>query len=284
MLATLVVLSFVTGSCSAAERNSVLVITNSESPISMAIGNYYAAARKIPRENIVQLKIPLRDAKLGDRADETITDTNYQRLIRRPLEEWIEERGLRDSLEILVTTKGIPLRVSGNKPVMTDWLRTASVASVDAELSLLFSDSAGSAGIVDSINPFFDARLPFREFREQNPGTSLQYMVARLTGYGNDLDVASGLPRDIKNLIDAATREGDENEVGTWLVDEDPSRGKGLWIANQLWLQLTSEILSAMGLKVQHDRSRMFVSDAGSIAGYTSWGSNDGKDPGQPYY
>ena len=146
MLSALASLCLMISSCSVAERNNVLVITNSESPISVAIGTYYAKARMIPSENVVRLKVPLRDPKLANVADETITAAQYDELIRQPLERLIEERGLRDTIEILVTTKGIPLRVDGHGPGIEDWLRTASRASLDAELSLLFSDGAGYDG------------------------------------------------------------------------------------------------------------------------------------------
>lgn len=284
MLSGLAVLCLLNGSCSATERDDIVVITNSESAISMAIGDYYAVARMISRNNVVRLKIPLRDAKLEDRADETITADQYEELIRQPLELILEARGLRDSVEILVTTKGIPLRVEEKTSSRGNWLRIASRASVDAELSLLFSNSAGSAGIMDSINPFFDARVSFREFRRQNPDAALRYMVARLTGYATSLDDATGLPTDIKHLIDSATAEPDDLAAEVWLVDEDPGQAPGLAISNRLWLAATADILSGMGLKVHHDRELEFVSGVDSIAGYTSWGSNDGNDAGKPFY
>lgn len=260
------------------------MITNSESPISVAIGDYYAAVRNVPSENVVRLKIPLGDPTLADRSHETISAAQYDEWIRQPLERWIEEQGIRDSLEILVTTKGIPLRVDGATSPTGNWLRDASRAAVDAELSLLFSDAAGSAGIPGSINPFFDARRSFRDFRKRNPDASLRYMVARLTGYANEFDAETGVPRDVKQLIDAATLPADESVKPVWLVDEDPSREPGLLIANRIWLSPTVQILSAMGLDVHHDRESTFVSDAAAIAGYASWGSNDGHDPGNPYY
>ncbi|MBW2293451.1 MAG: TIGR03790 family protein [Deltaproteobacteria bacterium] len=260
------------------------MITNSESPISLAIGEYYAAARNVPSRNVVQLKIPLRDPTLASPAHETISAEQYDEWIRQPLEQLIDERGIRESIEILVTTKGVPLRVDGEKSSAEDWLRVTSQAAVDAELSLLFSDAAGSAGIPESINPFFDARGSFREFRRANPDASLRYMVARLTGYANEIDSGTRVPTDIKQLIDAATGYTDGADNPIWLIDEDPSRDPGLSIANQIWLGPTAEILSAMGLKVQYDREPEFVSDVEGIAGYSSWGSNDGHDAGDPYY
>ncbi len=271
-------------SCSVDRHDEVLVITNSQSPISIAIGDYYARARNVPPENVVQLKIPLRDPTLADRSQETISPDEYDEWIRRPLERLIDDRGIRDSLEILVTTKGIPLRVQGEAPSMTDWLRDTTRAAVDAELSLLFSDAVGSAGVAESTNPFFDAREPFRDYRRRNPDQPLRYMVARLTGYANEFDLGSSVPRDVRQLIDAATLPGDEASNSVWLVDEDANQKPGLAVANRIWLEPTAKILAAMGLDVRHDRNPEFVSDVSAIAGYASWGSNDSQDAGAPYY
>ena len=92
------------------------------------------------------------------------------------------------------------------------------------------------------MNPFFDARSSFREFRQANPDASLRYMVARLTGYANEIDSGTRVPTDIKRLIDAATGHTDSADNPIWLVDEDPSRDPGLSIANQIWLGPTAEV------------------------------------------
>ena len=50
--------------CSGDPHPEVLVLVNSESPISVAIGETYAARRGIPGRNILPLSIPLEDANL----------------------------------------------------------------------------------------------------------------------------------------------------------------------------------------------------------------------------
>ena len=277
-------LGFCSLACSGERHPEILVVINRESPISIAIGEYYADRRGIPDRNVVRLEIPLKDPTLADPAYETITAAQYHEWIREPLEDWIEDHGLRDQIEILVTTKGVPLRVDGTTTNVENWLNVTSRAAVDAELSLLFSQGVGSAGITESINPYFDARIPFRAFRERNPDAPLHYMVARLTGYADRFDRETQIPLDVKQLIDGANEPTDEQDDSTWLVDEDPSREPGLRIANRIWLETTAKILEAMGLAVQHDQQNRFVSNVSTIQGYTSWGSNDGSDPGEPYY
>ncbi|MDP6979724.1 MAG: TIGR03790 family protein [Myxococcota bacterium] len=279
----LVALVAATG-CFGERHPEVLVIVNSESPTSLAIGRYYAELRGVPAGNVVELAISLDDPTLADAAQETVSAEQYHELLREPIERYLEEYDLRDTIEIIVTTKGIPLRIDGKTATMEHWLNVTTQAAVDAELSLLFSDAAGSAGISQSINPYFDARVSFGTFREENPDSPLRYMVARLTGYANEFDRETQLPVDVKRLIDGANGPAIVPGDATWLVDEDPSRGPGHAIANRIWLEATASILSAMKLPVTHDRENEFVSDRATIVGYTSWGSNDGNDAGKPYY
>ena len=271
--------------CSGRDHDEVLVITNSESPASVAIGEYYAAKRGVPSENIVKLKIPLWDAKLPDRSPETVGPEHYDEWIRQPLEAFIDERGLRDSIQILVTTKGIPLRIDGETSAIDTWLRDTSQASVDAELSLLFSDRAGSAGIPNDVNPYFNARMSFSKFRKNHPDARLRYMVARLTGYATETDQDTQVPVDIKRLIDSGADEDvEEATPQVWLIDEDPSHPPGLDAVNRMWLAPTAKVLAGMGARVEHNVEDEFASGVNNLAGYASWGSNDRHDAGKPYY
>lgn len=284
MAAFVALLALLGSGCFGERHPEVLVLTNRASPTSVAIGAYYAEKRGIPAGNVLALEIPLEDATLANRTQETISPDTYQRLIREPVEHYLEQNDLREQIEILVTTKGIPLRIDGKTTTMEHWLKVNTQAAVDAELSLLFTEGAGSAGIQKSINPYFNAGIPFREFREKNPEAPLRYMVARLTGYANEFDPETQLPLDVKRLIDSASGPAVVPGDATWLVDVDPSRGPGHAIANRIWLDAAALILRAMGLPVRHDQEDEFASGVATIMGYTSWGSNDGNDAGKPYY
>ena len=271
--------------CSPSGHPEVLVVVNGESPISVAIGGHYAATREIPEQNLVILSIPLEDPQLQRAEQETISREGYDALIREPLERHLSEAGLADSIEIIVTTKGVPLRVDGTRATMATWLRDTTLASVDAELSLLFSDASGSAGVVGSVNPYFDSSMSFRKFRKKRPESSLRYMVARLTGYAAELDPESRIPRDIESLMDSAVAETPEPAPRTtWLIDEDSSLSGKLTAGNIVLLQPTAAALSAMKLDVTSDRKPDFAYGIDGIQGYASWGSNDGHDPGPPFY
>jgi uncharacterized protein (TIGR03790 family) len=198
---------------------------------------------------------------------------------------------MRDRIEMIVLTKGVPLRVAGTRVPLATWLRDSTLASVDAELALLFSGRDGSAGVHTSANPYFDSDQSFAEFREQNPHAPLRYLVARLTGYQSDVDRETGVPRDVKALIDGALAEDPTSDQGAapgeervWLIDENPSLPPNRAAANRLLLASAAASLRALGLNVVHDTRDEFASDVQNIAGYASWGSNDPDAPDEPTY
>ena len=275
--------------CGGGPEDTVLVVVNGESPVSRAIGEYYLERRGIPRENLVTLDIPLSDPALGDASAQSISRAGYQTLVRDPIATFLSENELRERIEIIVLAKGIPLRVEGAEVPRALWLRDSTTASVDAELALLFSDRDGSAGVADAVNPYFDSDQSFADFRRQNPGSPLHYLVARLTGYQSEVDPETGVPRDVKALIDraqaedpASGSEADESHTRVWLIDEDPSLPPDRAAANTVLLTPTAAVLRALGLRVIHETTELFAGDVQDIAGYASWGSNDLNSPGQP--
>jgi uncharacterized protein (TIGR03790 family) len=284
-VAALAVAAPLTGSAGASDGvrpDQVLIVVNENSAISKAIGEYYRAARGIPASNVLAITTPLRAADHSDRRDETTNNANYARWIRDPVEEFLTEKGLRDKIQVIVTTKGVPLRISGGPGTTSPTaLRDHPRASVDAELALLFSGLDGSKGVVDMNNPYFDATDSFAAFRAANPKSPLRYLVARLTGYQTDLDPKTGVPVDVKALIDRAQSP---EAAGSYLVDEDPKQKPGTSGGNTALLSPTAAALRSLGLFVLHDESARFRSDVDGILGYASWGSNDRGDAGPPFY
>lgn len=267
------------GACTSPPHPEVLILVNGESPISRAIGEYYRILRRVPPENMLALSIPLDDPSLSTSAHETIGRTAYERDIRDPVAAFLTENGLADSITTIVIAKGVPLRIGGETGEIA--LRDSTRASVDAELALLFSELDGSPGIEGMANPYFNSALPFARFREEHPESPLRYLVARLTGYQDPLDPVSGLPEDVKRLIEAPFLTG---EPGRFLVDEDPNQTTGRQAGNVGLLAPAAAALAALGWPGTHDQSPTFVADADAIAAYASWGSNDTGDAGPPFY
>jgi uncharacterized protein (TIGR03790 family) len=262
----------------------VLIVVNSESAISKAIGEYYRERRKIPTSNVVQIPLPLADATLSDAAQEVIDRRAFIEQIRDPIEKFLTETGLAETIEIIVTTKGIPLRVhEKTRRANPSVLRDIRSASVDAELALLFSGRDGEPGVATTVNPYFNSKESFAAFRRRHPESPLRYLTARLTAYQDPPEAESDgrVPRDVKSLIDAA--QGRESGR-IYLIDEDPTQPGNRAPGNRLLLAPAAATLGALGLTVFHDRNPAFRFDVHEIGGYASWGSNDRNDSGAPFY
>jgi uncharacterized protein (TIGR03790 family) len=266
-------------------HGEVLVVVNSQSPLSVATGNYYADQRSVPAQNVLSLSIPLLDPNLGNAADEQVNTANFTAWIRTPIENFLIANGLTDSIQIIVLTPGIPLKVASVYcPYDNLYLRDCPRASVDAELAILFSPLIGAGGIGangQAINPYFDSSQVFGSWRLAHPTAPLRYLVARLAGYQTPVDPETGVPAQVKALIDGAV---DYASGGGALIDEDPSQPGGLQPGNRAILAPGAAMLAALGLPVQHDTTTTFVSNASNLLAYASWGSNDYADAGPPYY
>jgi uncharacterized protein (TIGR03790 family) len=267
-----------------ASHPEVLIVVNGNSPLSVATGQYYESARKVPAANVLTLDVPLSDPTLSTVADQFISRTNFDNEIRTPIEDFLTQNGLVDSIRIIVLAPGIPLRVNASCTLDAYYLRDCNTASVDAELAVLFSPLVGAGGVGadgEAANPYFDSSTPFAQWRTDNPGAALHYLVARLAGYQTPVDANTGVPYDVKALIDHGH---DIPLAGTALVDESPSRGGSYEGGNAVLLAPAAAQIAALGEPVVHDTTNTFVSDLQAITLYASWGSNDGHTAGAPFY
>ena len=103
------------------DYSDVAVIINNESEESRTIGTAFALARNIPPERVLLL------TNESTPTGETINANQFTQFFAEPISEMIENRNLTE-LNVLVTTKGIPLRVNGGTNIR---------ASFDSELALI---------------------------------------------------------------------------------------------------------------------------------------------------
>jgi uncharacterized protein (TIGR03790 family) len=215
---------------------NVLLAVNESSAISRSIGEYYALRRHIPLKNICRLNVA---------ANEDISRADYNRRIAAPIAACLRSNRLTETVLYIVTTSGVPLRISGPEN---------EIASVDSELTLLYSDLRGPphrvAGALS--NPFF-GRLN-AVFR--HPDFPI-YLVTRLAGYD--------FP-DVKSIIDRALAARNRGEFVIDLKSNDDAMGND-WLRNAA-LKLPKE-------RVVLDESEKVLYGERDVIGYAGWGSND---------
>ena len=220
----------------------VALLVNDNSPISLEIGTYFAQKRGISPLRVINLSVPAR---------ETINPGEFDELARQ-VKENLSDRGLTDEINYLVTTKGVPLRVSGSQMRM---------ASVDSELMLLdgpYEDRIH--GNYWMTNPYFNK---FDPFSREKYGIRL---VTRLTGYTKE---------EAMNLIDLA--DDSLGQRGRALLDMDPGKdgNAGYKIAND-WMRNAHSWLTNNGYESLLDENGTFRTSWTNTSAYFSWGSNDG--------
>jgi uncharacterized protein (TIGR03790 family) len=223
----------------------VLVVYNGNSGLSVKIAKYFQAARDIPELNMVNLT--------NISAVETVSKTVFDE-IRGQIEGHLDDNNLTQKINYIVTTKGVPLRVSGS---------TMGRACLDNELTMIkgsYQGSIGNSGWL--INPYFQLDEPFSKSKLD------LYLVTRLTGFKWE---------QIKKLIDNATAS--TGQRGTYVLDVDASKGYtgGYGIGN-VWIRDANNILTQKGIPTFYDNTNTFVTGNSNVMGYASWGSNDNYD------
>jgi len=247
--------------------DDVGVIINTNDTNSVAIGEYFASERGVPARNIIRIDAP---------PQETITGGQFD-TVRAEIEAYLISTGLVDSLNYLVTTKGVPLRVNyGGTLIQPD----ARNASFDAEIMLILGDNASHIGRNTLIIPpnsvrahqYFMKDEPFKR-SGIIPGTSPprtydMFLTTRLTGLTREDAIA---------LID---RSGPftfvDKDSAMFVFDRDPRPIQ--LVPYDSNLAVAGAMVGSLGWNVLLNEDSVFVTDQRNVIGYASWGSNDHYD------
>jgi len=219
---------------------NVLVVVNSGSALSRAVGEYYARARHIPKKNVCGIGAPNK---------EEIVREEYDRSVAAPIAGCLARGRLTEQILYIVTTAGVPLKIRGTgEPLRT------TAASVDSELALLYGDVKGTKHPLPGplANPFYAHRTqPFR-----HPDFPI-YLVTRLAAY----DFA-----DIRALVDRALAARNQGKFVLDLKDSDDAPGNN-WLRDA-YIALPRD-------RVVFDESKRVVEGIRDVIEYGAWGSND---------
>jgi len=251
----------IVGTCSTLafglESTGVLVLYNAASADSQEIAQYYAQVH--PGVRLLGLQ--------GVGTDEEVTEDVYLNSIRPQV-----LAALDDSVDCIVTTKGLPLRIRNTNPGSHPITNVYS--SLESELTRI--DTISTADQMGNqmppmpslppsltnpavVNPYCGQSEPFDY---ETYGTRL---AARLDGFTAD---------DVKTSIARAcgfTVYSDKH----FIVDDDPD------ITYDRMAELADNVLAPRGLNYQYDNTDAFIRDAaGPVIGYVSHGRHGGAPAG----
>ncbi|MEC7350689.1 MAG: LamG-like jellyroll fold domain-containing protein [Candidatus Thermoplasmatota archaeon] len=231
------------------DYSDVGVLINNLSDESRTIGWAFVAARNISLDRVFLFN------QSGTPTGETINRNQFNTYFATPFLEMLQNRSSVNSLNYLVTTKGIPLRVSGGN----------DKASFDQELALL--GGAYNSTIGDNYWGTHDygplAGKAMEPFTRSKYGF---FLVTRLTGYTVDTAL---------DLIQRANQS--LGQRGTFVLDLATNRNEsGYKFWNDDLYTANTTLNGSMGLPVLFDEETEFITNVSNVMGYASWGSNDG--------
>lgn len=226
--------------------HQILLVVNDADPSSKQVAGYYRDRREIPTHDI---------CTLNTTPAEEITWDIYLKEIEDPIAACLKNGHLTETVLYIVTTMGVPLKITGPGSGMT-----AEYASVDSELTLLYSKMKGFAhGRAGPIpNPFFGNRdAPFR-----HPSFPI-YLVTRLAAF----DVA-----DAQQMINRSLQA---KNTGKFIIDAQSTAGGD----GNAWLRNAALVLPRS--RVVLDVDPMVLYQQNNVIAYAGWGSNDGQRKGR---
>jgi len=263
--------------------DQVLLVINARSPVSRAVGKYYAAHRQI--KNILEVRCT--DSALSP-DNETIRLPAYKATIERPIRDYLASH---PGIDFIVLTKGIPIRIIGGQTGNTATGPDAAVPSLDSYLAALdYEDTPGAwkyhftakgdfaANGYAWANRYWNANEPFSHAKFGG------YLVTRLDGYTKkdaialvDRALASEqLPPPGRVLLDVQPAFGIDDDVTTQPAQLPPVISKETdWSNYNTDMVHASQVLAGRGVPSELDQRRRFIGHRHGLAGYFSFGSND---------
>jgi uncharacterized protein (TIGR03790 family) len=226
--------------------SDVAVIVNANSTFSQAIGTYFKSQRNIPDQNIITIHC--------SSAEEV--DAAEFNSMRSQIESYLQANNLVDSINYLVTTKGVPLKINRGETCSTN----SPSASVESELMCILGSYAGYIGANGRYySPYYSKNQHFSR------ATQGIYLVTRLDAYTT---------QEVFDLID---RSGPATRVSSnscYVLDQDPTWNASAEFLND-YMTTARNLLAERGKNVELNSDSVYVTSRKGVLGYVSWGSND---------
>lgn len=222
------------------EGSRVLVIMNSLDPSSVRLGRYYGQKRQVPKENLVLLSVD---------PTEEVSQSSFSTSIEAPVRQALARS--KNEIDFLLLVRGVPIRVreggySVDSLLMSHGLKTEKL-------------TVGGSTMDVAPNPYFRRNEPFR-----HKATGF-YLACRLDGYTE---------ANARSLVDNSLAA--KPHKGPFLLDEATNRTGSSFGQVQATLGRAATLLEGRGFEAVLDRQSTFAGSTVPVAGYVTWGSNDG--------
>ena len=222
--------------------STVVVVKNLSNADSVAIADYYAAKRKLPAENVCEVR--MTDV-------EECSYKEYAEQLMGPLKQFLAQH--KRPVDYVVLTKGIPIRTHEG---------AGGGLSVDSLVVMMdTAEPAGRPGGVATMmegNPYFNKAERFSHARLGI------YLVTRLIGYTR---------ADCLRLVDNSLAA--KRRVGPFLLHTGPGHNDEGFKSVNDGMRHANEILTSRHMTSILSTSDRFPGDYKDLMGYYSWGSND---------
>ncbi len=290
--AGLVILAFASRAPSAADADRVLILRNSNSPISKAIASDYMQRRGVA--NVLDIACP--DGAVKTEA-ETISFADYLAKIEAPLRTYLAGH---PGIDFIVMTKGVPIRLDGAQHLPTSldsYVAGLDYAKIPGAVRILVDDPNYRA---PDNGPFHGLSWANRYWNAKQRFTHAGfggYLVTRLDGY----TLADAIGLTTKSLAAEAAMLSGKTPTGQILLDEDTDYGFGK-PADQPYsilkndppardtsripresdygdynadMLVAADTLRARKIPYVLEATNAFKGNLKGLMGYVSWGSND---------
>lgn len=222
------------------EGRRVLVVATDADPASVGLARYYAERRRVPKENVLLLHV---------KAAEGVAQAEFEKGIKAPVRAALAAS--KNPIDFLLFVRGVPIRVDEGGYSVDSLVMSADVP--------VQRGPVGGAVAEIAPNPYFGQKGPFSRAKFGFP------LACRLDGYTVE---------DARALVDHSLAS--KANKGPFLLDEADNRRSQSYGDLQATLGRAATALRAKGLDAVLDEEKTFASSAKPLAGYASWGSNDG--------
>ncbi|MFO0941999.1 MAG: TIGR03790 family protein [Pirellulales bacterium] len=259
----------------------VLVIQNSDSPVSKQIAQHYMAKRGV--KNL--LEVHCIDSATAA-ANETLPFAQFKDAIEKPLKEYLAKN---QQIDFIVLTKGVPIRLTGapsglnnNQPSLDSYIAGMDYFDRPQSLKVVIDEGGWKGNCF--VNNYFNSNERFSHAEHGG------YLVTRLDGYTVEAAMA---------LVDSSVAS-DGKSAGLFFLDANASPDaadvakaplspvkdgqtfmeniSGLGVKDfNADILASAENLKKAGVNHELEGTPTFVGGKQNLIGYVSWGSNDCK-------